>query len=155
MKEFKEFKVNLSMYKGKVREALSEAIQRHAFKLGYEWNSIGKEVFYKTSSYLFFDEGGRITNLRDEDVCFFEGHSGVEISADDLLNFNPEEPELEPFDKVLVRDFDSEEWQIDFFEEVDRDKPYRYQCIKSQWHQCIPFLGNEQLLGTTGEPIIR
>ena len=145
----KNYKINLSMYKGKVREALSMAIQRHAFELGYEWNT-GKEVFHKTSPYLFFDEGGRITHYGDEDAFFFERHSGIEISAADFLDFNPEE-DFKPFDQVLVRDFDSEEWGIDFFERKNRDA-YPYHCIKSFWHQCVRYKGNEHLLGTTGEP---
>lgn len=139
------------MFKGKIREAISEAVQRQAFKLGYEWD-FGKEVFYQKSPYLFFSEGGRITHLRNEDVPFFEGHSGTDISAEVFLDFNPDEPDFKPFDKVLVRDFDEEEWKIDFFEEKNKDKPYAYQCIKSHWHQCVPFEGNEHLLGTTGEP---
>ena len=152
MKEYKEYKIDLSMYYGKVREALSTAVQYHAFELGYEWNSAGKEAFWIKSPYLFFDEGGMITHLSDEDSLYFERHSGDEISADDFLDINPEEPEFKPFDKVLVRDFDNEDWRIDFFEKVNKDKDYRYWCIKSCWHQCILYEGNEHLLGTTGEP---
>ena len=138
----KNYKINLSMYKGKVREVVSEAIQRHAFELGYEW-SIGKEVFWIKTPYLFFDESGRITHYSDE--RFFERHSGIEISADDFLDFNLEELELKPFDRVLVRDFDFEEWRTDFFDRISKDEPYRYQCLKSFWHQCIPYKGNEHL----------
>lgn len=145
----KNYKINLSMYKGKVREALSAAIQEKAFELGYEWNT-GKEVFYKTSPYLFL--GNKITHISDEDESFFESHSGIEISAGDFLAINPEEPELKPFDKVLTRDFDSEEWVIDIFSHRDDNLAYRYQCLKSFYHQCIPYEGNECLLGTTGEP---
>jgi hypothetical protein len=145
----KEYKVDLSGYKGKVRETLSVAIQRHAFELGYEWESLGKEAFFIKSPYLFFDENGRITHLRDEDETFFENHSGAEISADDFLSLN-QEPDFNPFDRVLVRDFDDEEWSLDLFKEIDKDKPYRYQCLVSFYHQCIPFVGNEHLLGTTG-----
>jgi len=146
----KEFKIDLHEFKGKIREVVSEAIQKKAFGLGYEWNGGGKEAFYKKSPYLFLAD--KITHFGTEDVSFFEAHGGDEISAEDFLDFNPEEPELKPFDHVLVRDFDEEEWVIDIFEEKDRDKPYRYQCLRSFYHQCIPYEGNEHLLGTTGEP---
>ena len=33
-KEMKEYKIDLSMYEGKVREVVNEAIQRQAFELG-------------------------------------------------------------------------------------------------------------------------
>ena len=141
----KNYKINLTMYDGRVREVLSEAIQRHAFKLGYEW-SFGKEPFWLKSSYLFFGEDCKITHLFDEDVSHFEAHSGEEISVDDFLDFNPEES-FKPFDKVLVRDFDSEEWNLDFFARISKGS-YRYQCLKSFYHQCLPYEGNEHLLGT-------
>lgn len=151
MKNYKEYKIDLSMYKGKVREALSAAVQHHAFELGYEWNSAGKEAFWIKSPYLFFNEDG-ITHLRDEDVSYFESHSGVEISADAFLALTPGEPELKPFDKVLVRDFDSEEWIVDIYSYHDANLAYPFQCLKSFYHQCIPYEGNECLLGTMGEP---
>ena len=143
----KELKVDLSMYEGKIREAVSVAIQEKAFEIGYEW-SFGKDVFYKKSPYLFFDEGGIIKHLSDK--RYFEDHSGAEISADDFLGLNLE-PDFKPFDKVLVRDFDSEEWRVDFFDRISKDKPYRYQCLMSFWHQCVPYEGNEHLLGITKE----
>ena len=145
----KEIKINLSMFKGKIREAVSCAVQEKALEMGFKW-SFGKDVFWTKSPYLFFDEYGMITHLDYEDVSHFEAHSGDEIKAADFLDFNPEEPELKPFDRVLARDFDNEEWVIDIFEEKDRDKAYPYQCLKSFWHQCIPYEGNECLLGTTG-----
>jgi len=145
----KEFKIDLTNFEGKVREAVSEAVQVHAFKLGYEWLSIGKEPFYKKSPYLFLAD--KITHFGTEDETFFEAHSGEEISAEDFLGLNPKES-FKPFDHVLVRDFDEEEWVIDIFSHRDDNLAYRYQCLKSFWHQCLPYEGNEHLLGTTGEP---
>ena len=59
-----------------------------------------------------------------------------------------EESEFEPFQKVLVRDFDENEWKIDFFSHMDR----KYICLTSYWSQCIPYEGNEHLLGTSKSP---
>lgn len=55
--------------------------------------------------------------------------------------------ELKPFDKVLVRDFESQAWQVSFFGYKDRDSCYC--CNGCSWNQCIPYIGNESLLGTT------
>lgn len=58
--------------------------------------------------------------------------------------------ELKPFDKVLVRDFGSQAWQVSLFGYKDSDS--YYCCNGSGWNQCIPY--NEEtarLLGTTGE----
>lgn len=58
--------------------------------------------------------------------------------------------ELKPFDKVLIRDFDSQAWQVSLFGYKDSD--FYYCCNGCGWNQCIPY--NEEtahLLGTTGE----
>lgn len=58
--------------------------------------------------------------------------------------------ELKPFDKVLVRDFRSQAWQVSLFGYKDSDS--YYCCNGCGWNQCIPY--NEEtahLLGTTGE----
>ncbi len=55
--------------------------------------------------------------------------------------------ELKPFDKVLVRDLKSAEWRVNLFSHIDRYGCY--QCVWATWHYCIPYEGNEHLLGTT------
>lgn len=55
--------------------------------------------------------------------------------------------ELKPFDKVLVRDFESQAWQVSLFSYKDSDS--YYCCNGCAWNQCIPYIGNESLLGTT------
>lgn len=55
--------------------------------------------------------------------------------------------ELKPFDKVLVRDFSKDKWSISFFSFKKEDC---YVCMNyCSWNQCIPYIGNESLLGTT------
>lgn len=55
--------------------------------------------------------------------------------------------ELKPFDKVLVRDFESQAWQVSLFSYKDSDS--YYCCNGCCWDKCIPYIGNESLLGTT------
>lgn len=55
--------------------------------------------------------------------------------------------ELKPFDKVLIRDFESQAWQVSLFSYKDSDS--YYCCNGCSWNQCIPYIGNELLLGTT------
>jgi hypothetical protein len=63
--------------------------------------------------------------------------------------------EFKPFDKVLVRNTDTEEWFPGFFEKFDStwNKPYHIMNRRSMtdfaFKQCIPYIGNESLLGTT------
>lgn len=64
----------------------------------------------------------------------------------EVANLKPE-VELKPFNKVLVRNYNTEKWGVSFFgykEESD--------CVCTDycsWNQCIPYEGNESLLGTT------
>lgn len=63
------------------------------------------------------------------------------------------EYELKPFDKVLVRDKNTKVWVTDIFEKYeDSISEFCYKCMTSLWKQCIPYEGNEHLLGTTESP---
>lgn len=59
----------------------------------------------------------------------------------------PKVDELKPFDKVLVRDSESDKWRANLFGYIDKDK--YYHCVYANWAYCIPYIGNESLLGTT------
>ena len=62
----------------------------------------------------------------------------------DWSKFNPKKPKfdpktLKPFDKVLVRDINSEKWKIQLFSHIIKDCfPYEYHCIDSCYNFCIP-----------------
>jgi hypothetical protein len=55
---------------------------------------------------------------------------------------------LKPFDKVLVRVCDGCRWYGDFYMWYDcTKKNFPYHCACGAWGQCIPFEGNQHLLG--------
>ena len=58
---------------------------------------------------------------------------------------------LKPFDKVLVRGNVGQRWTIDFFGFMDNNKGYPFVCVGHYVTQCIPYEGNEHLLGTTDD----
>lgn len=55
--------------------------------------------------------------------------------------------EFKPFDKVLVRDSESDKWRANLFGYISEDG--YYCCVFASWVYCIPYAGNEHLLGTT------
>lgn len=64
----------------------------------------------------------------------------------------PEKYQFTPFEQVLVRDCDADDWHISLFEKCIDDKN-GFGCINGFfWAQCIPYAGHEHLLGTTDEP---
>lgn len=73
--------------------------------------------------------------------------------------YNPKTLQVEPvkteckfkaFDKVLVRDAEGLEWYANYFSHYrEYDQGYPYACMGVYYRYCIPYEGNEHLLGTT------
>lgn len=59
--------------------------------------------------------------------------------------------EFKAFDRVLVRDKDDERWQAAFYDQylADEEKFPHHVISGACFTQCIPYEGNEHLLGTT------
>lgn len=53
-----------------------------------------------------------------------------------------------PFQKVLVRDNDLDVWRVNFFSHYVNEYEGKYQCVSCIWKDCIPYEGNESLVGT-------
>lgn len=54
---------------------------------------------------------------------------------------------LKPFDRVLVRDAQTDKWRIGFFEKIDTEEP-KYDTAYSSYRHCIPYLHDtKHLLG--------
>lgn len=60
--------------------------------------------------------------------------------------------DLKPFDKVLVRDYETEQWQVNIFGyyiRADRGEQIAV-CLYSAWTECIPYNDDtKHLVGTT------
>lgn len=57
--------------------------------------------------------------------------------------------ELKPFDKVLVRDSKLDKWRANLYSHKSNNR--LYVCAYASWNHCIPYEGNEYLLGTNKE----
>jgi hypothetical protein len=139
----KEYKIDLSGFTGKVREVVSEAVQKKAFELGYEWVDTGAEVFDPgVLNVIYFTGLGKMHGPA------YGGNkkNTKEITAADFLALESakDEPEFKPFDKVLVRD--DMEWIPEFYAGFE-DGYYR-TITRGAWRHCIPYEGNEHLVGT-------
>ena len=79
-----------------------------------------------------------------------EGEAITFQEAYTIWEKSKEQPAFKPFDKVLCRDGIGKEWNIDLFEStVTHNSKYNYKCMANIWKFCIPYAGNENLLGTT------
>lgn len=63
------------------------------------------------------------------------------------------EHEFKPWQPVIVRDSDNEQWRADFFSQrLGNYHSATFACVGSLWKQCLPAEGNEHLIGTTDKP---
>lgn len=64
-----------------------------------------------------------------------------------------EAPKFQPFQKVLAKDCEEGifgVWHCDLFSHISKEG--KYFTISGEWENCIPFEGNEHLIGTKDDP---
>lgn len=60
---------------------------------------------------------------------------------------------FKPFDKVLVKNIMSDNWVLSLFSHYNNGEKYPFICINDNYYRyCIPYEGNENLLGTANNP---
>lgn len=99
-----------------------------------------------------FTEDGKM-NTTDAETTLFpskEQRDWSKFGVSDQVTDQESKHQFRPFDKVLVRDIDENEWECSLFSHIDEEG--YYVCVGSWWMQCIPYEGNEHLLGTTNNP---
>ena len=91
-------------------------------------------------------------------MCTFtpDGHYNFEDNEDKDLFIEEEEvkeqkPQFKPYDRVLVRDNGNDTWRCDLFSHF-HSKYNLFICVGCAWGQCIPYKGNEHLVGTKDSP---
>lgn len=96
-----------------------------------------------------FDKDGK-KNITHREPVLFPSKTQRDWSKFEIPNQSKPKHQFKPFDKVLVRDSDYCEWKCDLFNYINDE--HQYICVGSHWEQCIPYEGNEHLLGTTNKP---
>ena len=89
------------------------------------------------------------SKVEDEDMAL-----EIKKKIQNIVDKKPESsaPEFQPFDKVLVRDFDEQIWIPTFFGffRKDKDKKFSYVTVDGAYKYCIPYSEKtKHLLGTT------
>lgn len=106
----------------------------------------------KSGNAVSYTEDGK-SNTTDAEPTLFpskEQRDWSEFRVSDQVTDQESKHQFKPFDKVLVRDIDEQEWECSLFSHIDEED--YYVCVGSWWLQCIPYEGNEHLLGTTNNP---
>lgn len=150
-----------------------DTLMRAMNDAGYEWDEENKEL--KKLVEPKFKVGDKIVNVPmkywgasitqgtiskiTEDKYIFTDGSRMSISSQDSWElvsdkkpkFNPKT--LQPFDKVLARDYDTCKWKVDFYSHKEEDNRFPYICIGNNlYKQCIPYNDDtKHLVGTNKE----
>lgn len=128
---------------------------------GYKWNAETKtleklvEPKFKVGDRIRYKENGDIFNIDSIDMSnnlYCCGLDYILITYQDKYELVPNKFDittLKPFDKVLVRD-GAGLWIPSLFGK-DIIVGYRYLTTNGSYKECIPYEGNEHLLGTTND----
>ena len=94
----------------------------------------------------YFTSDGRLNINFNGECTLFPSKENRDWS---IFKTSKKEYIFKPFDKVLVRDLENDDWRCDFFSNYTDDINYYYRTVGGCYKQCIPYEGNEHLLGTS------
>lgn len=150
------------------KETLFQAIKENGYKWNKETKTLEKlvEPKFKVGDRIRLKENHNyiytITGIREEENKYGCGVTFVlKFSEQDNWELVPNKFDittLKPFEsRVLVRDGNNDEWRGHFFSHHYKGSDRPYICIGqeglSEYRFCIPFEGNEYLLGKTEDCI--
>lgn len=114
----------------------------------YYWSLVKDELVGKTGKILEKGNNGITVGFigDDERSAWYFPYFVLEKTAKPAHKFKP-------FDMVLVRNLNCEQWEAVTFSHCSDDENFNKYCAAgSYWKQCIHYDGNEHLVGTTDEP---
>lgn len=88
------------------------------------------------------------TNVPDEYLDILKTVCEFTIESE---RYNMEKNQFKPFDQVLVRDDDEDNWKAGIYSHYE-ETSYSHKCVGSQYKQCIPYNENTAHLLGTCEP---
>lgn len=142
----------------KEKQKLFDAIKANGYKWNPETKTLEKliEPKFKVGDWVEFkyyerkpEKVIRIENnvywLSSGRTLMFQDESAWDLATKFDIST------LKPFDKVLIRSENSDIWECDIFSSYNPNCSNPYHCIGAWFEQCIPYEGNEHLLGTTND----
>lgn len=149
--EFKDGDIVCISGMGYLAYGIVKSIDNSSKKL--EYYALNDMSTLKTDDWLSFEDKQIQSITETQQIILFDAlaKEGKAWDAEkkQIVDLKPK-VEFKPFDKVLVRHQKTEEWSANIFSHTDKTDEYLdYVCVNSRWEFCIPYEGNELLLGTT------
>ena len=100
-----------------------------------------------------FDKDGRIFADYSGECLLFPSRNQRDWSKFKLKKPKFDPKTLQPFDRVLARNYDSENWKVQLFSYIIEGKThYPYFCINNPYMCCIPYNDDtKHLVGTSNK----
>lgn len=95
------------------------------------------------------DDEEDVETYNDDGFCYDDSESDYDLFIEIPIPSKINQGALKPFDKVLVRDYYGSKWRANFFSHMTGVESLPFSCGGFEWRYCIPYEGNEHLLGTT------
>ena len=96
----------------------------------------------------FWADGRYYSYCKDAECLLFPSRKNRDWST---IKAPKPKPNFKPKQWVLVRDDEAQEWRLGIFSHIKKGE-LRYVTTGISYKYCIPFEGNEELLGTTDKP---
>ena len=144
------------------KQKLFDAIKANGYKWNPDTKTLEKLIVskFKVGDKIRYKDTGIYCTLGEysEGISAYRTNIGLSITPADLEHWElvPNKFDittLKPFEsKVLVRTENSDVWEGDIFVRYDRNATVnKFHCIGGWYEKCIPFKGNEWLLGTADD----
>lgn len=110
------------------------------------------QVKLRNYTLYSFAKDGRVFAEYNGECMLFPSKDQRDWSKFEIKKPKFDPKTLQPFDRVLVRDKDCENWNCGFFSHKDASCAYHYRCIGTPYIYCIPYNEDtKHLVGTSEE----
>ena len=115
----------------------------------YKDNTFGKEEVCDTECFVKANDEQKALFIAAAEKYYGGRYNPETLQVEPVKVSKPKCP-FEPFDKVLVRCNEDSVWRCELFSHYNTfNKQCPYVCLSSVYKYCIPYEGNQHLLGTT------
>ena len=107
----------------------------------------GRKIYFSKEGYYFSHNNQECLLLPSKDQRDWSKFSAPWLKKE---RFDPKT--LQPYQKVLTRDYSDYVWKCDFFSHINEDGFCLYRCVVNSYTYCIPYNDDtKHLVGTTDE----
>ena len=118
----------------------------------YDDHTFGEEEVCATDCFVKTTDKQRVEFIEAAEKHYGGKYTPETLQVEPVKVVEPK-CSFKPFDKVLVRCNEDSVWRCELFSHYNTfNKQCPYVCLSSVYKYCIPYEGNQHLLGTTNNP---